>query len=164
VESPSEWKQSAQRAKGELSEREELREEFWTAFRDRIRARRTSLSVRKPGTRHYYSNPIGVGGYHISYWVNEDEHELGLELTIEDGEAAYRELREQTDEIEDELGHEVYWNELRETRGGNMRSNIGVTREANIEDRERWDEYFEWMFDVGERFHEVFPDRLRRLE
>ena len=164
VESPSEWQQSAQRTKGDLSEREKLREDFWTTFRDRIRDRQTPLSPRKPGTRHYYSNPIGIGGYHISYWVDEDEHELGLELTIEDNEATYRELREQTDEIEEELGHQVYWKELRETRGENMRSNIGVTREADIEDRDRWDEYFEWMFEIGEQFHEVFPERLRKLE
>ena len=164
VESPSEWQQSAQRTTGSLSERQELREEFWTAFRDRIRDNQTPLSARKPGTRHYYSNPIGVGGYHLSYWVDEDEHKLGLELTIEDSEVAYETLRDQADAIKEDLGHEIYWKELRETRGGNMRSNVGVTREADIEDRERWDEYFEWMFEVGERFHQVFPDRLRNLE
>lgn len=72
--------------------------------------------------------------------------------------------REQTGEIQAELGHEVYWKELRETCGGNIRSNIGVTRGVDVEDRHRWADYFEWMFEIGERFHEVFPDWLRKLE
>lgn len=161
LEKPSEWKKKAQRGKGELSERDQRREEFWTAFRDRIEETSTPLSARKPYPNHYYSNPIGVGGYHISYYVDEDADELGLELIIEDSAEAYRELSAQTEEIESELGLDVYWGELRETRTGNMRCEVGVKRKATIENRDEWDEYFEWMFDVGERFHEVFPQRLR---
>lgn len=164
LESPSEWKQKAQRSRGELSDRDKLREEFWTAFRDRIEDTKTPLRPRKPKPSHYYSNPIGVGGYHISYYLDEEAGELGLELIITDSEGAYDELQHHVDEIEEELQSTVELGELRETRTGKMRSHLAVTRQADIEARDSWDEYFAWMFDQGERFHEVFPGRLRDIE
>jgi len=164
VEKPSEWKEKAQRSRGAVSDRNRLREGFWTEFRDRIEDTRTPLRARKPQPRHYYSNSIGVSGYHISYFIDEDAGELGLELIIEDSPEVFEELQAQADALEGELGTELYWDDLRETRSGKMRSNIGVTRTADIEDRSQWDEYFDWMFEQGERFHEVFPDKLRELE
>jgi hypothetical protein len=164
VEKPSEWKEKAQRSRGELSDRDKRREEFWTAFRDRIEETKTPLSSRKPYPSHYYSNPIGVGGYHISFYVDEDEEELGLELIFEDDAEGFETFRDNASELEVELGEDIYWGDLRETRTGKMRSELGVKREADIEDRDRWDEYFDWMLAMGERFHDVFPERLREIE
>lgn len=167
LEKPSEWKEKAKRASGELSEQGRLREEFWTAFRDRIEETNTPLSPRKPRARHYYSNSIGVGGFHLSFYVDEQENELGLKLIIEDDADAFHELRDQADELEEELEDEetdLYFGELRETPGGKMRSDLAVRRDASIENTDNWDEYFDWMLRYGERFHEVFPDRLRQLD
>lgn len=164
IESPSEWKEKAQRSRGELSDRDKFREDFWTAFRDRIEETNTSLRPRKPQPRHYYSNPIGIGGYHLSFNLDEDSEELAIMLIIDNSEFAYDELRRQADDIEDELQNDIDWGELRETRAGKMRSDLGVTRHANIADRDAWDEYFEWMLTQGERFHEVFLPRLRDIE
>jgi hypothetical protein len=167
VEKPSEWKEKAQRTTGELNERDKRREQFWTAFRDRIVESETPLRPRKPQPRHYYSNPIGVGGFHLSYYIDEKENELGLELIIEDSEKTYRALREHADEIEEKLrtaDTTVYWGELRETSGKNMRSEVGVKRDIDVEDTESWDAYFDWMFRQGELFHEIFPERLHRID
>lgn len=164
VEKPSEWKEKAKRSKRELSERDELREEFWTEFRDHIQDEQTPLRPRKPYPRHYYQNPIGATGYHLAYSIDEDDNELSLSLIIEDSAAAHRLLNEQAEEIEAELGTEVEWGDLRETRTGNMRSDLSITRDADIHNRARWDEYFEWMLAMGERFHDVFPQRLQKVD
>jgi len=164
VEKPSEWIEKAQRSRGEISDRDKRREEFWTEFRDRIQNKKTPLRPRKPYPSHYYSNPIGVGGYHISFYVNEDEEELGLELIIEDDEAVYHELKDQAAAIEAELGETVYWGDLRETRTGKMRSDLAVSRDADIRDRSQWDDYFDWMFEQAEAFHDIFPELLRELQ
>lgn len=163
VEQPSEWKEKAQRSRGELSDRDKLREEFWTAFRDRIEDTKTPLSSRKPYPSHYYSNPIGIGGYHMSFHIDESEEELALELIFEDDAEGFEQLRDRSEELEAELGVNLYWGELRETRTGKMRSELGVKRNADIENRDQWDEYFDWMLKQGKRFHDVFPERLRQL-
>jgi hypothetical protein len=165
LEGPSEWKEKAQRARGELSDRDQLREAFWTAFRDRIEQDPTTqLRARKPQPRHYYSNPVGVGGFQLSYYIDEDAEEIGLRFIIIDSKTVYEELRDQSDEIETELNANIEWGDLRETRGGKHRSDLAVTRAATIEDRDAWESHFAWMMDMGSRFHEVFPDRVRDIE
>jgi hypothetical protein len=164
VVEPSEWKDKAKRSDEELTETKELQEELWTQFRDRIEESRTQLRARKPKPSHYYSNPIGHSDFHIAFANYTDDEELCLELIIEDNDEAYWYLKEMKDEIEAELDQEVYWEDPWETRGGNMRSIIGIQRPMTLEDEEGWDEYLEWMLEYGERFQEVFRDRIQGLD
>lgn len=143
VEKPSEWKEKAKRQDGELSEMKQVQEEFWTAFRDRLQAEQTPLRARKPKPRHYYSNPIGVSGFHISFGIYTDADELRLELIIEDDEDAFRALKAEEETIDDELEMDLYWDSPEETRSGNMRSKLGVKRPADIDARDQWEEYFD---------------------
>ena len=163
IEEPSEWKEKAQRATGELSDRESRREVFWTAFRDRITQERTPLRARKPSPRHYYSNPIGISGFHMAFLFDRQAGQRGITLFIEDDEAAFYELVKDRDQIEDELGHSLAWVEPTETRTGNMRSEIRLRTDGTLADRENWNEHIEWFLEYGERFHEVFAHRLRDL-
>ena len=163
VDQPSEWKAKARRSEGELSEQAQRREEFWTMFRDRIEQERTPLSARKPAPRHYYSNPIGKSGFHISFLFDRKAGKRGITLFVEDDEQAFWQLHEDKEQIEAELGHSLNWVEPEETRSGNMRSAIRLRTDGTLEDREMWDEHIEWFLEYGERFHEVFGDRLQRL-
>jgi len=164
IEEPSEWKEKAQRSKGEISERDTRREAFWTAFRDRISQTQTPLRARKPSPRHYYSNPIGISGFHISFLFDRKEHERGITLYIEDDEDAFWQLVEDQDQIETELGHSLEWVEPKETRTGNMRSEIRLRTDGTLADRESWEDHIKWFLEYGERFHEVFPHQLRNLQ
>ncbi|WP_423746638.1 DUF4268 domain-containing protein [Haladaptatus sp. SPP-AMP-3] len=85
VGKPSEWKEKAKRSEGKLAETEQLQEEFWTEFRDRIQELFTPLRPRKPRPLHYYSNPIGKSGFHISFGVTQkiinSDSDLSLKTT-----------------------------------------------------------------------------------
>lgn len=163
IDKPSEWKEKARRSKGELSDREERREEFWTAFRNRIEQEQTSLRARKPSPRHYYSNPIGKSGVHISFIFDKSEKERGITLTVEDDEEGFWRLEDEREEIEGEMGESLVWIEPEETRSGKMRSQIQLRTEGTLDDRETWEEHIKWFLEYGERFHEVFGDRLQQL-
>lgn len=147
----------------EVAGTEELRKEFWTQFRDRIEQSSTPLTSRKPRSVHYYSNPIGKSDFHISFVQTVEDSELRVELLIEDGEDAFWELKSEEEAIEDELGETVRWGDPRETRAGNMRSDISIARNGDLEKREEWQEYFDWFLKYGERFHEVFGDRIQQF-
>ncbi|GAB7020855.1 DUF4268 domain-containing protein [Halostagnicola bangensis] len=163
IEDPSEWKEKAQRADNELTDTKQLQEEFWTEFRDQIQDSTTPLRARKPRPRHYYTNPIGKTGFELSFVNVSQENTLRVDLIIQDNEDAFWELKSEEEMIEDELGEEVIWREPRETQSGNMRSNISVIHNADIESTEQWDQYFDWMMEQGEQFHEVFYDRIQQL-
>lgn len=163
VVEPSEWKEKAQRSDSELTDTEQLQEEFWTAFRDRIEERNTPLSARKPYPDYYYNNPIGKAGFELQFTINSRDDELGAGLIIRDDADAYRQLAEQRDEIETRFDRKVEWNEPEETRSGKKRSKILITKSGDVTDEQRWDEYLRWMLEQGERFHEVFYDRIQRI-
>lgn len=163
VDKPSEWKAKARRAEGELSEQAKRREEFWTMFRDRIEQEQTPLSARKPAPRHYYSNPIGKSGFHISFLFDRKAEERAIILYVEDDEEAFWQLHEEKEQIETELDYSLQWSEPEETRSGNMRSAIRLSTSGTLDDRETWDKHLEWFLEYGERFHEVFRDRLQQL-
>ncbi len=163
VDQPSEWKAKARRTEGELSEQAERREEFWTRFRDRIEQERTPLRARKPAPRHYYSNPIGKSGFHVSFLFDRKAEERAIILTIEDDEQAFWQLHDEKEQIEEELGHPLNWVEPEETRSGNMRSAIQLRTDGTLGEKEMWAEHIEWFLEHGERFHDVFGERLQRL-
>lgn len=163
VAEPSEWKEKAKRSKGELTETEQLQEEFWTEFRDRIADRETPLSARKPYPEYYYNNPIGKAGFELQFTINSRDNELGVSLVIRDDAAAYRQLVEEAQQIESEFDRELTWQEPEKTRAGKERSRIAVTKPATVTDQDQWDDYLDWMIEHGEQFHEVFYDRIQRL-
>jgi len=62
---------------------------------------------------------------------------------------------------ETELGIELIREDPEETRIWKRLSHIWITSDADLNDEDRWDEYFDWLMKNGERFHEVFPPRLQ---
>jgi hypothetical protein len=163
VVEPSEWKEKAQRSEDELTDTEELREEFWTEFRDLIEERDTPLSARKPFPDYYYNNPIGKAGFELQFTIKFSENELSVGLVIRDDADAYWELAESQEEINAQFDREVNWEDPEETRAGKERSKVMLTKQANATNDEQWDDYLEWMLENGEQFHEVFYDRLQQL-
>jgi len=163
VAEPSEWKEKAKRSEGELTDTEKLQEEFWTEFRNRIEDRETPLSARKPNPQHWYNNPIGKTGFELAFILNSRDNELRAELIIRDNAEAYRQLIDQSQQIEPEFDRKLTWHEPEETRAGKERSRIVVTKSADVTDQDQWDEYLDWMIEHGEQFHGVFYDRIQRL-
>lgn len=163
VAEPSEWKEKAKRSEGELTQTEQLQEEFWTEFRDRIEDCETPLSARKPYPEYYYNNPIGKAGFELQFTVNSQDDKLGVGLVIRDDAEAYWQLNEEAQQIEAEFDHELTWHEPEETRSGKERSRINITKSADLANQDQWNEYLEWMLNHGEQFHEVFHDRVQKL-
>lgn len=163
VAEPSEWKEKAKRSENELTETEQLQEEFWTEFRDRIEDRDTPLSARKPYPQHWYNNPIGKVGFELSFIFNTRDDELRAQLIIADDSEAYQQLIDQSQQIESEFGSELTWKGPEETRSGKERSRIVVAKSVDVSNQDRWDEYHNWLIEYGERFHEVFYDRIQGL-
>lgn len=160
---PSEWKEKAMRPDDELTETEEVREEFWTGFRDRIEELETPLSARKPFPDYYYNNPIGKAGFELQFTIKISEDELGVGLVIRDDADAYWDLADSREEIDAQFDQRVHWEDPEETRAGKERSKIVVRRDDDVTDTARWDDYFDWLLKNGEQFHDVFYHRLQDL-
>lgn len=163
VTEPSEWKGLVTQSDKELSDRDSRRLEFWTQFRDYISENDTLLQERTPRPLHYYSNPIGKSGVHLSFSTNSRSEELYTTMIIEDDEELYQALESDRDAIEEVIGQSLDWHPPEETYTGNMRSRIEIARDGDLENEHQWEEYQEWFSDYGSRFHEAFADRLQQL-
>jgi hypothetical protein len=163
VAEPSEWKEKAKRSEGEISETKQLQEEYWTEFRNRIESSDTPLSSRKPKPQHWYNNPIGKSGFKLQFTTNTRENNLYAQVIIKDDPEAYQALESEREAIESEMGEELLWSPPEDAQRDSNRSKITLRRAGDLDERENWDEYLEWMMDRGERFHEVFYDRIQRL-
>lgn len=167
VEDPSEWKEKAKRTEGELSETKKYQEEYWTQFRDLLDERDTPLRTRKPKPQHWYNNPIGRSGFKLQFTVNTVEDNLYCQLVIQDNPEIYQELERQKDEIGDDIEkrtHEsLIWSPPEEAQRDSKRAKITIRRPGQLSDRDEWGEYHTWMIERGERFHDIFYDRLQAL-
>ena len=164
VTEPSEWKEKAQRPEGELSDTKQLQEEYWTEFRDRIEDSDTPLSARKPKPQHWYNNPIGKSGFKLQFTTNTVENNLYAQLIIKDDAEAYQELESDRERIEAEMGEELLWRPPEDAqRDSSNRSKITLRRSGDLTEQEDWEEYLDWMMERGEKFHEVFYDRIQQF-
>lgn len=163
VEDPSEWKEKAKRSEGEISETKKRQEEYWTQFRDLISERDTPLRTRKPKPQHWYNNPIGRSGFKLQYTANTVEDNLYCQLIIKDDPEVYQRLEQQKETIENEVGAKLLWSPPEESRENSNRAKISLRRSGDLAKRGAWDEYHGWMIEQGERFHDVFYDRIQQL-
>lgn len=162
IEDPSEWKEKAKRSEGELSDTKKLQEEYWTQFRDLIEERDTPLRARKPKPQHWYNNPIGKSGFGLSFTTNTKTDCIYCTLVIYDDAEAFEQFLSQKDEIEDEIGANLSWTGPDDSKAKRERGKITISREADIS-KDDWTEHHEWMIKFGERFHDVFYDRIQHL-
>jgi len=61
------------------------------------------------------------------------------------------------DEIEGEIGIGLEWMELI----GKKASRIKISKSANIQDTNKWNEYFDWMLNYTEKFYTVFNKHIK---
>jgi len=156
VEQPNNWaKIFNNAASSEMSSTEQMRLEYWTSLKDYARSNAEfskEIKLRKPSTDHWYSFSVGVGGTHVSMELQRQRGEIDILYNIEDDKALYHHLFEHKDEIEAIIGEPLEWNELPTKTS----SRIVLIRKADVENREAWNEQFDWLMDRGLKFKKAF--------
>lgn len=167
VSKPNNWTKSVSgaasriRAEG-LSEAEQLRLDYWTAFDQVIRSRPGAPRPRAPRPLYYTSCGVGRSGFHLIAIASTQEKWLGAGLALIGSEAKsnYRALARDRQAIDAEIGPGLEWREMTD----NIESRIMFVRESvDISTREGWDEQHAWIADCLERTYRVFAPRVKAL-
>ncbi len=174
VSKPNDWSKSVAEGKermekGELTETKRLQLEFWTAFRQHVLGRQTSIRPQKPAAQHWMNFALGRTGFGLgavaSMWdsVSEsyDSNELRAEVGLggPDSKQRFEALARAKGEIEKELGETPTWYNPPEKRT----CSIYLRRSADITDRAKWPEYHEWLLTKLESLHKAFSLRVKQL-
>ncbi|AHG05028.1 hypothetical protein HALDL1_16550 [Halobacterium sp. DL1] len=162
VEEPSEWKAQAQRST-ELTDTKKRYLEFWTGFRDVIQESDTPLSARKPFPENWYNNPIGRSGMKLQFKVSVQNGMAAAQFVIDDNPDAFEALQDEAAAIDAQIQGDVEWHSVEDSPDRSNRSRVTVTRDIDLEDEEKWPEYYDWLLHRGTELHDVFSDRVRDL-
>ena len=114
VEKPNDFVKSLKdfSKKGELSDAQVNRLEFWTQFNEILDERGKPFNKRKANTDHWYSIAMGSSECHISIDLVNKEHKIRISVWIHDNKELFDKFYESKDEIEQKCGFELNWERL----------------------------------------------------
>ena len=147
---------------GEPSAINKLRLEFWTQVRDKLKESNSIPSFQTPKPRYYYDISLGRTHIHLSAFANSFDNCIGVRVYCghKIAEAALEQLGEQKDAIHNEIGSELSWNPNPDKRD----KIIVLQRPADLNNRDDWPEYVDWMTKTILAFRAAFFDRVKRLD
>lgn len=160
---PNEWSRRVKTETESLSPVEKLRQSYWTEFRAHLEESEPPFSLRNPWEKAWYRISIGRSHFGINCKISKQKNRLAVELYFdpEHAEKYFDMLKQDKEEIEAEIGSELEWERL---EGKNACRIAIYNRSANVEDRDKWKEQFNWLEDNLYSFYDVFPNRVNSLE
>lgn len=114
IEQPNDFARSVKAAvaKGELSEAQIKRQEFWTQFNEVLDSRGKPFNKRKATTDHWYSVGIGSSRCYISIDLVNKQHKMRVGFWIPNDKSLFDSLLEHKNEIEQSVGQTLDWDRL----------------------------------------------------
>ena len=154
VEKPNDWAKEIKRSNSS-SPTLQARYDYWIAFNDYAFEHpgfAKAFNKRKASTDHWMSFSIGSSVCHIDICQIRKYNNVLVELYISDDKELFHKLFEKKDKIEEELGFTLEWNELPNKKA----SRIMAYKNADFDDKGKWNEQFDWIMDVSVKMKKAF--------
>lgn len=159
ISKPNDWAKAIKKSVGQskMTDTKVMQIEFWDKFIEFCNSNKTNLKLRKARPQHWYDISLGNSIAHLTLTMNTQANFISCEVYISDNKVLFDKLFLKKDRIEDELGVSLKWMRLDNKKACRIKN----IEEANLEDAEHWDKYFEWMKSSAERFLKVFPKYIK---
>jgi len=139
-----------------LTDMKVLQLDFWNKFKEFAQLKDSKLRLRKPYPQHEYDISLGSSEAHIALTVNSQSNQMACEVYISDSKDIFFGLLAKKENIEKELGMKLEWMELE----GKKASRIKVSIDADINEIDYWNNYFEWLNATAISFQKVFSKSI----
>jgi len=168
VSRPNDWSKSVSAAARQmdwqnLSEVQRLQLEYWQALLGVLKDSESPVNPnRKPGPMAWMGWGIGRSGFGLNAVMLRLKRQLRVELYLggPDAKACFHLLHGQKEEIEQEIGYSLEWEELPQ----NQDSRIAIyLNDADPEVRDDWQHQHEWLSQKLADFKRVFAGRVKSL-
>jgi excisionase family DNA binding protein len=132
--------------------------DYWTAFADYLRRRKSFLSPPEPKAQRYMVLET-IRGCRLAVSLHLKDSQIWVDLTFgRNAKRYFDRLERERDSIEQEIGSELEW----VPRSEGVESWILIRMSADPNDRDDWDQQHSWLLDKLERFSKAFRPRLLR--
>ena len=161
ISKPNDWAKAVKKStrQSNLTETKVLQLEFWNQFKEYAQNKSSQLKLRKAYPQHWYDISIGNSNAYISLTTNSQTNLMACEIYIPDSKDLFYELETNKDIIEGELQTELEWMSLE----GKKASRIKLSNDADINQKEKWNQYFDWLMTTAEKFQKHFRPHIDKL-
>lgn len=145
-----------------LTETQQENLEFWTQLCERLERRGSIVKAGAPVTESAMGFAIARADFRLYGAIDREHHSLHTELLLsgEDAHPHFYLLAQEQDRIVDELNLPLVWDDS----DPKTCSIYCTLPEVEVDDRDRWKDYQNWLCDCLERFYETFSGRIKRLD
>ena len=161
---PSEIVREGNRVKSAapITEVKKLQLDFWTSFRAALLERKIVSSAQTPRPQYWFDVSLGRSNIFLSNIASPTERRIGVRVYISNKAAdlALPQLEAERATIEKEIGEPLEWNPNPDNRD----KIIGLYRQADLNDPNKWPEYIAWLADRVAKFKKAFEPRVKKLD
>ena len=136
-----------------MNKSQSQRIEFWNQFNNVVIGRGKPFNIRKATTDHWYNIAIGTSDAHIDITLVNKDSLIGVELYITDNKELFDKLYSRKDEIEEELGFQLDWRRLDNSKASRIVYHI---KGLNFDDHSNYDELINKTIDLAVLMRNTF--------
>jgi hypothetical protein len=117
-----------------------------------------NIKLRKAYPQHWYDISFGFSNAHIALTINSQSEQMACEIYIPDSKQLFLALHGKKEEIENEVGNELEWEELPEKKA----SRIKVVSKGDLFSQGNWGQYHSWMLGMVLNFQQIFSQKIKQ--
>jgi hypothetical protein len=152
------------RMKASVAGQNPIYAEFWEGFLEFCKHGNTDpkLTQNPIPTEPWYKIKLDTPKIWIELKIPTRSANLTCQLVLDNSQSKrdFESLEGDRRQIDSELGGEVEWSRPVE---GDRRHKVLRILHGNIQDRDKWKDYFAWLKDQAETFYKVFHGRIKVL-
>ena len=126
---------------------------FLRQFNNVVIERGKLFNLRKPTNDHWYNIAIGTSDAHIDITLVNKDSLIGVELYITDNKELFDKLYSRKDEIEEELGFQLDWRRLDNSKASRIVYHI---KGLNFDNHSNYDELMNKTIDLAVLMRNTF--------
>lgn len=148
----NDWAASLKRSvsSAEVSDTQSRQLEFWQGFYAFIKAKDSNIKLHSPRPQHWLNFSIGTSIAHIATTINKRNQRYSCDLYISNNKGLFAFLQENAEEIQKQIGSEVYWFEASTASGLSVRFPVD-----DVFDSENQSSAYLWLYEMVLKFKKV---------
>jgi hypothetical protein len=166
VSRPNTWTKNVRESNhqhGELTEVKRQQLAYWTAFKEFMDSKKSSVKCNNGSPQHWVNMSIGKSGFWLTARVNSLKSVISADFRFKtaSSKAVFHQFYLDKEAIEKEFGGTLEWHELPEGK----ESYVTVTKEkADFRNEQDWVSQFTWLAERLEKLDKVFRNRVKKVD
>ena len=161
ISKPNDWAKAIKKStnKSALSDMKLLQLDFWNKFKEYIENTSFNFKLRKANPQHWYTIRIWISNAQIDLTINSQSNQIACEIYISNSKELFYSLEKEKENIENNLNMKLEWMPLENKKA----SRIKISFDADINNFEKWDNYFELLWNTAFKFQKTFLNEINKI-